>query len=75
MHDIKFLLDADMPRSSVRIIRSLGFDAGDVRDIGTRRAKDKEIIEYALNNSRIIVTRDTDFGKYFDIPSIQGQLF
>jgi len=40
MHNIKFLLDADMPRSSVRIIRSLGFDAEDVRDIGMRRAKD-----------------------------------
>jgi len=59
MHkNMKILLDADMPRSSVKVIRSSGFEVEDVRDIGMRSAKDKEIIEYALNNNRVIVTRD-----------------
>jgi predicted nuclease of predicted toxin-antitoxin system len=44
----KFLLDADMPRSSAEIVRSLGFDVKDVRDLGMRYAKDQEIIIYAL---------------------------
>jgi len=74
MHNVKILLDADMPRSSIRIIRSLGFDAEDVRDIGMGRAKDKEIIEYALNNSRIIVTRDTDFGEILRYPKHPGAI-
>jgi len=34
MHSLKFLLDADMPRSSGEVIRRLGFDIEDVRDIG-----------------------------------------
>ncbi len=50
-----------MPRSSAEVIRSFGYDVEDVRDIGLGSAKDEEIIEYALKNNRIIVTRDTDF--------------
>jgi hypothetical protein len=34
MHKPKFLLDADMPRSSAVAIRSLDFDVEDVRDLG-----------------------------------------
>jgi len=68
------LLDADMPRSSADVIRSFGFDVEDVRDIGLGSAKDKEILEYALNKGRIIVTRDTDFGRYFAIQTIQELL-
>jgi len=62
MHSLKFLLDTDMPRSSAKVIRTIGFEVEDVRDIGMRAAKDREIIEYALENKRIIVTKDTDFG-------------
>jgi predicted nuclease of predicted toxin-antitoxin system len=50
MHSLKFLLDADMPRSSAKVIRTIGFEVEDVRDIGMRAAKDREIIEYALEN-------------------------
>jgi len=46
MRKIKFLLDADMPRSSAEVIRSLGYEVEDVRDIGLGAAKDREIIEY-----------------------------
>jgi predicted nuclease of predicted toxin-antitoxin system len=66
MPDVKFLIDADMPRSSA--FRSFGFDVEDVRDIGLGSAKDKEILEYALKNGRIIVTRDTDFGEVLRYP-------
>ncbi len=74
MHSPKFLLDADMPRSSAGVIRNAGFDVEDVRDIGMRAAKDKEIIEYALNNKRIIVTRDTDFGEVLRYPKHPGAI-
>jgi len=59
----KFLLDADMPRSSAIALRDHDYDAEDVRDIGLQAAKDIEIIEYSLRNERIIITRDTDFGE------------
>jgi predicted nuclease of predicted toxin-antitoxin system len=48
MPEPKFLLDADMPKSSAEAVRALGFDVKDVRDVGLRYAKDVEIIKYAL---------------------------
>jgi len=71
---MKFLLDADMPKSTADIIRSFGYDVEDVRDIGLGAAKDKEIIEYALKNERIIVTRDTDFGEVLRYPKHPGAI-
>lgn len=70
----RFLLDADMPRSSVEVMRSMGLEVEDVRDIGMGSAKDKEIIEYALKNSRIIVTKDTDFGEVLRYPKHPGAI-
>jgi len=72
MHSLKFLLDADMPRSSGEVIRRLGFDIEDVRDIGMRAARDKEIIEYALKHNRIVITMDTDFGEVLRYPEHPG---
>ena len=43
MQKPKFLLDADMPRSSLEAIASLGFDVEDVRDLGMRYAEDQEL--------------------------------
>ena len=61
----KFLLDADMPRSSAVAIRSLGFDVEDVRDLdlGMRYARDQEIIDFALDTRRVVITRDLDYGE------------
>jgi len=72
MLDPKFLIDANMPRSSTEVMRSYGFDVEDVRDIGMRAAKDEEIIQYALETRRIIVTRDTDFGEVLRYPNHPG---
>ena len=74
MPKLKFLLDADMPRSSAEVVRSMGFDVEDVRDIGMGSAKDREIIEYALKNSRLIITRDTDFGEVLRYPKHPGAI-
>ena len=52
-----------MPRSSAEVVRKLGFETEDVRDIGMAAAKDREIIEYALRDNGIIITRDADFGE------------
>jgi predicted nuclease of predicted toxin-antitoxin system len=59
----KFLMDADMPRSSAAVIRSLGFDVEDVRDLGMRYARDQEIMDYALDTGRVVITRDLDYGE------------
>ncbi len=74
MSEIKFLLDADMPRSSIKVIKNLGFKVEDVRDIGLGSAKDEEIIEYANKNNRIIITRDIDFGEVLRYPKHPGAI-
>lgn len=72
MHSLKFLLDADMPRSSAGVIKALGFDIEDIRDIGMGQAKDREIMEYAIENDRIIITRDLDYGEVLRYPKHPG---
>ncbi len=71
MRNLKFLLDADMPRSSADVIRSFGYDVEDVRDIGLGSTKDREIIEHALKNNRIVITRIPILEKCSGIQNIQ----
>lgn len=45
----RFLVDADLPRSLARHLRTAGFEAEDVRDIGMRKSPDDDIFTYALS--------------------------
>jgi predicted nuclease of predicted toxin-antitoxin system len=70
----KFLMDADMPRSSATAVRSLGFDVEDVRDLGMRYAKDQEIMDYARDAGRVVITRDLDYGEILRYPQHPGAI-
>ena len=74
MPEPKFLLDADMPRSSAEVIRALGYDVRDVRDLGMRYADDRAIIEFAQKSGRVVVTRDLDFGSVLQYPDHPGAI-
>jgi len=54
---MRFLLDADIPRSSAQVLRKLRYEVIDVRDINLGNATDEEIIKYAKENNFILVTR------------------
>jgi predicted nuclease of predicted toxin-antitoxin system len=43
------------------VFQSFGFDAVNVRDIGTTSAPDTEVMQQALAQNRILVTADFDF--------------
>ncbi|MDA8336148.1 MAG: DUF5615 family PIN-like protein [Peptococcaceae bacterium] len=58
---IGLLIDEDPPRSTAPLLRSLGYDALDVRDIGLRGARDDEIFAYAYKADATIVTGDVGF--------------
>ena len=59
---MKFLIDnALSPKLADRLINE-GFDAIHVRNIGLQHADDRKIFDYALDNNRIIISADTDFG-------------
>lgn len=58
---MRFLIDADLPRSTQAKIEAYGYFALDVRDIGLATAEDDEIIQYAQQNQLCLLTGDFDF--------------
>lgn len=58
---MKFLLDANMPRSALTLLRQCGHEAEHVRDLGMGAATDAFIDDYARRSGLVVVTRDLDF--------------
>ncbi len=58
---MRFLLDANMPRSAAGAVQRLGHEAVDVRDIGLGGSDDEQIAAYAKEHKFALVTRDFDF--------------
>jgi len=60
---MKFLIDGDLPRLVTEILIAAGHDAVWVRRMN-RGATDEEIVAIAQRESRVIITRDKDFGEF-----------
>jgi predicted nuclease of predicted toxin-antitoxin system len=58
---MRFLIDADLPRSSGDVVRRHGHDAIDVRDLGPSVAKDPQIARYAQAEALCLITGDHGF--------------
>ncbi len=65
---MRFLLDANMPRSGAVMLRQNGHEAFDVRDIGLGGADDTRIAAHAKANGLVLVTRDFDFSDIRNYP-------
>ena len=65
---MRFLVDADLPRSAAEVIRRHGHEVVDVRDIGLRSAGDSEIARHAQAERLCLLTGDTDFGNVRNYP-------
>ena len=59
---LKFLFDVGVSRKVELWLKENGYDIKAVRDINPRLA-DKEILDIAVKEERIIVTMDKDFGE------------
>lgn len=57
---MKFILDANMPRSAKSIFTEAD-EVVHVRDIGLGDASDSDILQYAVGEQAVVVTRDMDF--------------
>lgn len=65
---MKFLLDANLPRSTTALLRNLGHDVEDVRDVLRGGADDSEVAAHAKQHSRALMTRDFDFADIRNYP-------
>ena len=65
---MRFLVDANMPRSTLALLASLGHTADHARDIGLGHAPDAEIAAHARTHDAVIVTRDVDFADIRNYP-------
>ncbi|MEW5987801.1 MAG: DUF5615 family PIN-like protein [Chloroflexota bacterium] len=68
---MRFLIDADLPRSAAQVVRSHGYEALDVRDIGYRSAKDSEIARLSQLEKLCLITGDYDFSNIRNYPPNQ----
>ena len=58
---ISILLDQGLPRSAASLLRDEGWDVLHTGDIGLSRSTDRQILEFAQNEQRVIITLDSDF--------------
>ena len=65
---MRFLIDANMPRSTAELLKRYNHEAVDVRDIGMGSAADSDIAAYAQQNRLVLVTRDFDFADIRNYP-------
>jgi predicted nuclease of predicted toxin-antitoxin system len=59
---MRILVDACVPGSVVRALRNMGFDVEWIAE-WPDDPDDRTILEYARNETRILITRDKDFGE------------
>ena len=65
---MKFLLDANMPRSAASLLRGLGHQVEDVRDVLPDGADDATVASHARTGKSILITRDFDFADIRNYP-------
>jgi predicted nuclease of predicted toxin-antitoxin system len=59
---VKFLVDQNLSPLIALGLSEVGHDAVHTRDLGLQRASDTVVLARALDDGRIVVSADTDFG-------------
>ena len=65
---MKFFLDANMPYSALEVFKKFKIDVKHARDVGLSQASDKEIMNYAVKNKSILITKDIGFANILISP-------
>lgn len=59
---MKFLLDEGLSPRVLDLLRAAGHDVVHARDVGLKSAPDQVVLAAALEQGRVLLTLDTDFG-------------
>jgi predicted nuclease of predicted toxin-antitoxin system len=70
---MRFLIDANLPRSAVAVLERFGHQVEFARDIGLAAVPDEQIAAHALQSKAAILTRDLDFADIRRYPPDQYQ--
>lgn len=62
---IRFLIDADLPRSACTAIRQRGYLADDVRDLDLGAATDEVGLDHAIRHDYTLISADKGFSNLF----------
>jgi predicted nuclease of predicted toxin-antitoxin system len=60
---MRILADENIPRAAVQTLRDRGHDVSWIRE-SSPGASDEEVIRKAVNEQRVIITFDKDFGEF-----------
>jgi predicted nuclease of predicted toxin-antitoxin system len=58
---VKLLLDENLSPEHAMKLRSDGYDARSVVDVGLSGASDQEVLQFAIENGCVLLTLDADF--------------
>ena len=70
---MRFLIDADLPRSAKPLLVRYGHEATDVRDVGLGHVPDTDVARYAQRETPCLLTGDYDFANIRRYPPHQYQ--
>jgi predicted nuclease of predicted toxin-antitoxin system len=65
---MKFLIDADVPRSVAKLLYSKSHDVLDIRDVTPFDVSDSAVYRLTKEQGRILITRDLDFSNILLYP-------
>jgi predicted nuclease of predicted toxin-antitoxin system len=69
---MRLLADQDVYATTVTLLRGHNHDVVTAAELGLSRATDVEILQAAIQDQRILLTRDRDFGGLVFVNAIQG---
>jgi len=59
---LKFIVDAQLPKSLSELLQSIGLDSIHTLDLPEKnKTTDKEVTRIAMQESRVVITKDNDF--------------
>jgi predicted nuclease of predicted toxin-antitoxin system len=72
-HELRFLVEAQLPPALARRLDALGHNAEHVADCGLLSATDEVIRAYAASRGAVIVTKDDDFVVHHPVGQRHGR--